>query len=109
MESRNKTIVVAEDDKFLRKACEVSLQRMGFNVRSARDGEEALRIIGDEAPDLILLDLLMPRVNGIEVLRSVRSKEITRSTPVLILTNSSRDQDIKEVHSLGVQGYQIKA
>lgn len=109
MDSKRKTILVAEDDKYLRRACEVSLKQLGFTVLSAQDGEEALRWIAAQPPDLILLDLLMPKVTGIEVLRGVRSNESTRSIPVLVLTNSSRDQDMKEVRSLGVEGYQIKS
>jgi CheY-like chemotaxis protein len=109
MQSNSKCILVAEDDKFLRRAYEVSLKHLGFNVLVAQDGEKALQMIAAQPPDLILLDLLMPKVNGVEVLRAVRSNEKTKSIPVLVLTNSSRDQDMKEVHGLGVEGYQIKA
>jgi CheY-like chemotaxis protein len=107
--SSNKRVLIAEDDKYLRRACEISLKHLGFTVLAAEDGEEALRLIAAESPDLILLDLLMPRVNGVEVLRGIRANEKTRRIPVLILTNSSRDQDMKEVEDLGVEGYQVKA
>ena len=109
MESNGKRILVAEDDRFLRRACEMSLRQLGYAVLIAKDGEEALTIIQAERPHLVLLDLLMPKVTGLEVLRSLKSAEPTRSIPVLILTNSSRPQDMEEINSLGADGYQVKA
>jgi CheY-like chemotaxis protein len=109
MESNGKRILVAEDDRFLRRACEMSLRQLGYTVLIAKDGEEALAIIQAERPHLVLLDLLMPKVTGLEVLRSLKSAESTRSIPVLILTNSSRPQDMEEINSLGANGYQVKA
>jgi CheY-like chemotaxis protein len=109
MESNGKRILVAEDDRFLRRACEMSLRQLGYTVLIAKDGEEALTIIQAERPHLVLLDLLMPKVTGLEVLRSLKSAEPTRSIPVLILTNSSRPQDMEEINSLGADGYQVKA
>jgi CheY-like chemotaxis protein len=109
METTGKRVLVAEDDRFLRRACEMSLRQLGFTVLLAKDGEEALAIIASERPDVILLDLLMPKVNGLEVLRALKSAESTRSIPVLILTNSSRAQDVEEIRALGADGYQVKA
>lgn len=109
MEANTKRILVAEDDRFLRRACEMSLRHLGFTVLIAKDGEEALKIIQDQQPDLVLLDLLMPKVNGLEVLRTMKSTPATRSIPVLILTNSSRAQDIEEIRELGANGYLVKA
>lgn len=109
MGSNGKRILVAEDDRFLRRACEMSLRQMGYTVLLAKDGEEALKFIQQEPPDLVLLDLLMPKLTGLEVLRAMKSSELTRSIPVLILTNSSRAQDIEEIRELGADGYQVKA
>jgi len=109
METAGKRVLVAEDDRFLRRACEMSLRHLGFTVLLAKDGEEALTMIQDQRPDLVLLDLLMPKLTGLEVLRTMKSAEATRSIPVLILTNSSRAQDIEEIRELGADGYQIKA
>ncbi|MBI1964117.1 MAG: response regulator [Candidatus Rokubacteria bacterium] len=97
-----------EDDRFLRRACEASLRQRGFTVATAADGEEALRSVTAERPDLILLDLLMPKLSGIEVLRALRAGT-TRDIPVLVLSNSSREQDMAEVKKLGVAGYFVKA
>jgi CheY-like chemotaxis protein len=102
-------ILLVEDDRFLRRACEASLRQRGFAVTVATDGEEALRQVRAEIPDLILLDLLMPKVTGVEVLRTLRAEEPTREVPVLILSNSSREQDMEEIKGLGVTDYLVKA
>ena len=101
-------VLLVEDDRFLRKAAESALRRAGYAVRLAVDGEEALAAVRIERPDLILLDLLMPRLNGIEVLRALRRDVGTREIPVLVLSNSSREQDVEEVKRLGA-GYLVKA
>jgi len=108
MTSRRRILLV-EDDRFLRRAGAVSLRQRGFAVTVAADGEEALARVRAEIPDLILLDLLMPKVTGIEVLRALRADEATRMIRVLILSNSSREQDLEEIKALGVTGYLVKA
>ena len=105
----SRRILLVEDDRFLRRACETSLRQRGFAVTVAVDGEEALVKVQHESPDLILLDLLMPKVSGMEVLRTLRAQEPTRSIPVMILSNSSREQDVEEIRSLGVVDYLVKA
>jgi two-component system phosphate regulon response regulator PhoB len=102
-------ILLVEDDRFLRRACEVSLRQRGFVVTTAADGEEALRQVRAEPPDLILLDLLMPKMTGTEVLKALRAEEATKEIRVLILSNSSREQDVEEIKTLGVSGYFVKA
>jgi len=102
-------ILLVEDDRFLRRACETALRQRGFTVTSAVDGEEALRAIETSPPDLVLLDLLMPKVTGLEVLRTLRARPETEALPVLILSNSSREQDMDEIRQLGVAGYYVKA
>jgi two-component system phosphate regulon response regulator PhoB len=105
----SRRILLVEDDRYLRRACEVSLRQRGFAVAVAVDGQEALDRVREARPDLILLDLLMPRMNGIEVLRSLRAQEPTRDIPVLILSNSSREQDAEEIRTLGITDYLVKA
>jgi CheY-like chemotaxis protein len=102
-------ILLVEDDRFLRRACEVSLRQRGYVVTTAVDGEEALRKVGAERPDLILLDLLMPKMTGTEVLKALRAEKATREIRVLILSNSSREEDIEEINALGLSGYFVKA
>ena len=102
-------ILLVEDDRYLRRACETALRQRGFTVSSAVDGAAALDAIASELPDLVLLDLLMPKVTGLEVLRSLRSRPETRALRVLILSNSSREQDLEEIRQLGVAGYYVKS
>jgi CheY-like chemotaxis protein len=104
-----KRILVVEDDRFLRRACETSLRQRGYAVSSAGDGEEGLRLARGEPPDLVLLDLLMPKMTGVEVLRALRGDEATRGIRVLVLSNSSRESDMLEIEQLGVSGYWVKA
>jgi two-component system phosphate regulon response regulator PhoB len=102
-------ILLVEDDRFLRRAAEASLRQRGFAVTVAADGEEALAKVRAEIPDLILLDLLMPKLTGIEVLRALRAEEATKEIRVLILSNSSREQDLEAIKELGVTDYLVKA
>ncbi len=109
MSTTKKKILLAEDDRFLRRACETALTRRGMTVVAAGDGEEALALIRSERPDLILLDLLMPKMTGIEVLRALKADAAIRDIPVLILSNSSRELEMHDAEALGVVGYFIKA
>jgi CheY-like chemotaxis protein len=105
----NKRILLVEDDRFLRRACEGSLRQRGFTVLTAVDGEEGLRLARAEGPDLILLDILMPKLPGLAMLRALKADEGTRAIPVLILSNSSRAGDRREALDLGAVGYLVKA
>ncbi len=109
METKGKRVLLVEDDRFLRRACEASLRQLGLIVLTAIDGEEALQLARAELPDLILLDLLMPKLPGVKVLRTLKAEEKTCGIPVLVLSNSSREQDMREVVSLGAVGYWVKA
>lgn len=103
------TILIAEDDRFLRRAAEMELRRLGFIVVCAADGVEAIARARESRPDLILLDLLMPRLSGIEALRVLRAAPDTCHLRVLILSNSSRELERIEAESLGVEDYWIKS
>jgi DNA-binding response OmpR family regulator len=104
-----KRVLVVEDDRFLRRASEAALRKAGFDVVTAVDGEEGLRLARSERPALILLDMLMPKLTGLEVLRALKGDPATRAIPVLILSNSSREQDVQEVLGLGADDYLVKA
>ena len=103
-------VLLVEDDKFLRRACEASLRQRGFAVVTTADGEDGLRVARlTPHPDVILLDLLMPKMPGIEVLRALKEDAATSAIPVVILSNSSRDEDKREAMELGAVGYYVKA
>ena len=102
-------ILLAEDDRFLRRAAEATLKQLGYTVIAAVDGEETLRLARAEKPDLILLDLIMPKIQGFEVLRQLKQDPATRAIPVVVLSNLSQDSDTKQAEALGAAGYLIKA
>src|SRR5262249_2929172 len=106
---RGNRVWVVGEDGVLRGGGEGSLRQRGLAVTTAADGEEGLRLARSEPPDLILLDMLMPKLSGLEVLRALRGDEATRRVKVLILSNSSREQDIAEVSHLGISGYFVKS
>ena len=104
-----KSIVLAEDDRFLRRACETKLKQRGFDVRVAVDGEEALAMVRERMPDLLLLDLLMPKLDGLAVLEALKADEATRGIRVVIMSNSSREFEVKKASTLGAVDYWIKS
>lgn len=83
-------ILLVEDSKFLRLATERALARTGYDVSSAADGEEALRMARAKLPDLILLDMLLPKVSGLEVLKSLKKDPLTKSIPVVVMTGMTQ-------------------
>lgn len=104
-----KRILLVEDDRFLRKAAAASLRAHGFDVAAAADGEEALRLAHTESPVLILLDLIMPKLQGFEVLRRLKGEPGTADIPVIILSNLGQEQDVARAMDGGAVAYFVKA
>lgn len=109
MAEGGKRILLAEDDRFLRKAAEATLKQHGFDVLTATDGEEALRLARAERPDLILLDLIMPKLQGFEALRALKADPATRAIPVIVLSNLGQSQDVQQTIEAGAAAYFVKA
>jgi two-component system, OmpR family, alkaline phosphatase synthesis response regulator PhoP len=105
----NARVLLIEDDKFLRRACEVSLKKRGFTVLTATDGEEGIQQARTGSPDIILLDMLMPKLSGIEALEALKKDGQMRHIPVVILSNSSVEADVQRAKDLGAIGYLVKA
>lgn len=102
-------ILLAEDDRFLRKAAESALTRHGFTVLVAGDGDEALARAREGAPELILLDLIMPGRNGFEVLETLKVDPATSKIPVVVLSNLGQERDIERALAGGAAAYFVKA
>ena len=100
------TILVVEDDPAIVKGIQTNLRFEGFEVLSAGDGERGLELAVDKAPDLILLDVMMPRMNGFEVLRELRRREI--EIPVIMLTAKGEEMDKVRGLDLGADDYVTK-
>ena len=104
-----KTILVIEDDKFLRELIVQKLIREGYETSEAVDGEEGMKKIKEEKPDLILLDLILPGIDGFEVLTRMRQENDLSSIPVIILSNLGQKEDVERGMKLGAADYLIKA
>ena len=87
------TILVAEDENALITLLRYNLEREGYRVVEARDGEEALLVAAEEQPDLVLLDWMLPQLSGIEVCRRLRSRQETRNVPIIMLTARGEESD----------------
>ena len=102
-------IVVADDDRMFRKAAETTLRRQGYAVTTASDGEEALQLIRAERPDIIVLDLIMPKLQGFDVLQALKQDSLTAAIPVIVLSSLTQEQDKQEALDLGAVAYFNKA
>ncbi len=102
-------ILIVEDEDVLLNILKNKLEKEGFSVLSAVNGEEGLLLVKNEKPDLVLLDILMPKMSGIEVLQKMKEDEVLRDIPVIILSNSGQPSEIKEAKELGVSDCLIKA
>jgi CheY-like chemotaxis protein len=109
MQNQARRVLLAEDDRFLRKAAGAMLRRQGFTVLTAEDGEEALRVARAETPDLILLDLIMPKMQGFEVLKALKRDPQTSPIPVVILSNLGQESDSQAARQMGALDYWVKA
>lgn len=104
-----KKIVLADDEQFIAVAYNDGLTRAGYTVVVAHDGAEALEKIKAERPDLVLLDLIMPKMNGFEVLKAVKADPELFKIPVMVLSNLSQATDEQEVRGLGAVDFLVKA
>lgn len=103
-----KKILVAEDDKFLLNAYRVKFQKAGFDVKTARDGQEALRELAEFVPDLILLDLVMPVKDGFAFLEEIKKDDRFKVIPVIIASNLGQKEDIDRGMKLGAKDFIVK-
>ncbi len=102
-------ILVVEDDKFLRELITQKLSREGYDVKEAVDGEDGVVKVKEEKPDIILLDLILPGIDGFEVLAKIKEDSETESIPVVILSNLGQRDDVERGLKLGAVDFLIKA
>lgn len=102
------TILVVEDEAALLALLRYNLERQGFNVEEATDGQEALLRIAEAKPDLVLLDWMLPAMSGIEVCRQIRRRPATRDLPVIMVTARTEDQDAVRALDTGADDYIAK-
>lgn len=102
-------ILIIEDDYFIRELYERQLSKKDYEVIVAADGAEGLVKATDEKPNLILLDIMLPKLNGLDLLGTLKAKDETLNIPVVLLTNLGQESVIKEGFKLGAKGYLIKS
>jgi len=104
-----KNILIVEDEEFLQQALKDNLQAEGYVVDSASDGQEAMDRIGKNVPDIILLDLLMPKKDGFFVLEEVKKNPEWKLIPIVVLSNLGGDEEIKKAMAMGAKDYFVKS
>ena len=109
MENKDIKILIIEDDNFLIEMYTTKFELEGFNVVSAEDGEKGLVAAKEHKPDIILLDILMPRMDGFATLTELKKDDSVKNIPVILLTNLGQKEDVKRGFELGAAGYLIKA
>lgn len=102
-------IAIIEDDSAIHQMYRMKFENEGFDVQLAGDGRTGVELVKTFRPDLVLLDMQMPEVDGLAALRQIRKEEWGKDTPVIILTNLGIEESPKELQSLGISGYIVKA
>lgn len=103
-----KQILVVDDELFLIRSIEFLLRREGYEVITASNGDEALKIVAQEKPDLIFLDIMMPEVDGFEVCRMIKNQPETKDIYIVILTAKAEDIDYQKAFEMGADDYMYK-
>jgi two-component system alkaline phosphatase synthesis response regulator PhoP/two-component system response regulator VicR len=102
------TVLVVDDDPQIVRVVEINLTQEGHAVRTAADGEEALAAVAQERPDLIILDVMMPRMDGFETLKRLKADPALAEIPVIMLTARAQDEDVFEGYGTGATWYLTK-
>ena len=108
MKNENTKILIIEDDKFLLKAYSIKLKKEKFNVILATDSISGFELTKKERPSLVILDLLLPKMNGFEFLKKIKSDEKLKNIPVIVISVLGQKADQKKAMDLGAEKYLIK-
>lgn len=109
MAQKKLKILVVEDEKPLREVLLFKFQKEGFEAIAACDGEEGLKLAGEERPDLIMLDIVMPKMDGMTMLQKLRKEDWGKDIPVVLLTNLSESEKVLGSLEKGVHDYLVKS
>ncbi|HIE52413.1 MAG TPA: response regulator transcription factor [Armatimonadetes bacterium] len=108
MANQKKKILAVDDEKHIVRLIQINLERAGYDVVTAYDGLEALKKVEEEQPDLIVLDVMMPQLDGFETLKRLKANPATAEIPVIMLTAKSQDADVFRGWQAGVDCYLTK-
>jgi DNA-binding response OmpR family regulator len=109
MSEKQYNVLLIEDEEMLANMYETKFKNEGYQIRKALDGEAGLKMAQEEKPDIILLDIIMPKLDGFSVLKKLKEDAKLKNVPVILLTNLGQDEDVKKGQALGVAGYLVKA
>ena len=109
MSQDKRKIIIAEDEPTLMDMYKLYFERAGFRVLNAENGRQCIDFAKNEKPDLILLDILMPKVDGWEVLEQLKTDETTKQIPILVFSNLGQTQEVQKGLDLGADDYVIKS
>lgn len=109
MSEEKKKVLIVDDDAFLSGIYATKLELEGFEVIAARDGEEGMKAVLKEKPDIVLMDVLMPKLDGFEALKRIKADPETQDIPVIMLTNLGQKEDVEKGLQEGASDYLIKA
>lgn len=104
-----KKILLIEDEEGIILPLKIRLEKEGFELAVARDGEAGLAALKTEKPDLILLDIILPKMNGFEMLERIKKEDLAEKIPIVIISNLAREGEIEKGLSLGVRDFIVKA
>lgn len=104
-----KKVLVVEDDQFLANAYRIKLSKSNFEVKIVSDGVEALKTMEEFIPDVVLLDLIMPNMDGFETLEKMKANDKLKSIPVIISSNLGQKEDVDKAMALGAKDFIIKS
>ena len=109
MDNNKKHILIVEDEEALRMSLKANLENEGYEVAEAKDGEEGLMSIESHKPDLVLLDIVMPRMDGISLLKKVRANANCADLPIIVLSNLSDSEIVSQAIKNDVHDYLVKS
>ncbi len=109
METSSKTILLVEDEPLLANLLKQRLEKEGYAVVLSGDGEAALAVLKTTHPDLILLDIILPKMSGFELMEQLKDNPVYGSSPIVIISNLGQDTDVQKGKMLGAIGYFVKA
>ena len=108
-DSNRKTVLLADSDEFILVAYKDGIEQAGFDVLVANDGHQTLEILKTERPDAVLLELILPKVNGFEVLEFMKKSKKLHEIPVIVLTSLSQSSDEEEARNYGANDFLVKS
>jgi DNA-binding response OmpR family regulator len=104
-----KKVCIVDDESSIREIYQIALEQAGYNVVTAVDGEDGLIVIEKEKPDIVLVDVMMPKINGLELIKTLRSSTTLPQKPIIVMTNVDNQEVMQEAGKLDTQFYLVKA